>query len=65
MEVSPSNAEGSGNLQQQLKLQLPTGLHRGSVQIEVASGGFISQAQVCIGPACFAQFLTVDPESLW
>lgn len=34
------------DLRQEVHVQLPAGLHRGSVQVEVARGGFISCSKV-------------------
>ena len=62
VKVTPSDREGLSSLQQEVKLQLPTGLRQGSVQVEVARGGFISQAQV---PAllCFTSCSEICPAS--
>lgn len=58
MPVEVTQLEGSGgaNHGQQLMLQLPSGLGRGSVQVEIARGGFISQAVV----SSTCQFACID-----
>lgn len=43
--VAGTGVTGGGALRQQLNLQLPLGLQQGSVQVEVAHGGFISHSQ--------------------
>ncbi len=53
MEVSPVAGTSSNVLKQQLHMQLPAGLSRGSVQVEVVRGGFISRSKV-LGCLCFA-----------
>ncbi len=46
VEVSPAVERRASDLRQELKLHLPAGLQRGSVQVEVVCGAFISHAQV-------------------
>ena len=51
VHVSPvggTGVTGGGAPRQQLNLQLPLGLQQGSVQVEVAHGGFISHSQVSL-----------------
>lgn len=45
VEVSPVAGTNSNILKQQLHMQLPAGLSRGSVQVEVVRGGFISRSK--------------------
>ncbi len=58
VEVSPVAGTSSNVLKQQLHMQLPAGLSRGSVQVEVVRGGFISRSKV-LGCLCLAGSLTV------
>lgn len=58
VEVTQLEGSGGANHGQQLMLQLPSGLGRGSVQIEIARGGFISQAAVN-SPCLFACFVNI------
>ena len=48
--VSVDAATSANDHRQQLNLRLPAGLQRGSVQVEVVVGGFISHSQV--GDTC-------------
>lgn len=57
MEVSPVAGTSSDVLKQQLHMRLPAGLTRGSVQVEVVRGGFISRSKV-LGCLCLAGSLT-------
>lgn len=45
VEVSPVAGTSSDVLKQQLHMRLPAGLTRGSVQVEVVRGGFISRSK--------------------
>ncbi|DBA97467.1 TPA: hypothetical protein ACH3X1_015182 [Trebouxia sp. C0004] len=45
VEVSPVAGTSSNILNQQLHMRLPAGLSRGSVQVEVVRGGFISHSK--------------------
>lgn len=72
IEVTQVEDSSGANHGQQLMLQLPPGLSRGSVQIEIAYGSFISQAVVSTGCEWFAFIQSVsalcnvpDPASCW
>ncbi len=58
VEVSPVAGTSSNVLKQQLHMQLPAGLSRGSVQVEVVRGGFISRSKV-LGCLCLAVLVTI------
>ena len=50
MPVTVTQGSGTAvsDLRQEVHMQLPAGLSRGSVQVEVARGGFISHSKVCL-----------------